>query len=137
MRPSASASHAKLYARYVQWTTDELLAVLHPDEGYRQEAVEVAREILAEREVDPEQPFHQAVFEYLDRKHIEEAERREAPLNLWLRALCAILPGLPAIIVIGIALAEKRQRRAVEALQWMLIGIVGYTAVGFWLGMTW
>ena len=121
----------ELRRRYEQWTDDALLAVLHPQQGYRPAAVDIARAILAERNVDPANPVLSEFFEDLDRQHVEDADWKAAPLSVWLRALCAILPGLPALIVAGINLANGRQTRAVEALQWMLIGIVAYIVLGF------
>ena len=122
---------AELRQRYAQLSSEDLLTVLHPEEGYRQEAVDVAREILASRGVDPGGPAVYELYEDVDRQHRADAERKSARLNPWLRALCAILPGLPAIIVAGINLANGKDRRALEALQWMLIGAVGYTVLRF------
>lgn len=122
---------AELRQRYAQWSSSDLLVVLHPEEGYRPEAVAVAREILASRGVDPTSPDLQDVYEDLDRQHVADAKWKAAPLSPWLRALCALLPGLPAFIVAGINLANGRSTRATEALQFMLIGIIGYTVLGF------
>ena len=122
----ADLDTAVLRQRFLKMSDEDLLAVLHSADDYQPQAVDAARGILIERGVDLAHPATQEVFDSLDRDKVAADERNSASLSPWLRAVCALLPGLPALVIIGLSLADGRKQRALEAVQWTFIGIVGH-----------
>lgn len=123
-------SREELRTRFESLPTEDLIAALHPQAGYTELAIGIAREVLEERGVDLGSQEAKKLTDQLDREFTEAAEISDEPLGVVLRITCLIFCGIPALLIAAIAFAKGQTRRGTEALQWMLIGIVTWTVFG-------
>ncbi len=112
-------------------STDELLAVLHPQSDYLPAAVLTARALLIERGVDLDADDVQRELAQVGADLDLAAREADEPLSVGLKIVCVVFAGFPAMVIAAYNFSKGRRRRGREALDWMVIGILA----GFVLGV--
>lgn len=115
---------AATHARYRLLTDEKLMEIVVGKDGYLPVAVALARRELESRGVSPDEQSRIAgAVEALD----ERSADADRPLPVLAKILCALVPGIIAIIVALIYLALGRKRASIQAFVWMFIGLA------FWI----
>ena len=106
-------------------TDAELLKiVIDQRNDYQPEALLAAEEELARRNLSPEQVS--SAKEELERKKTFDEKRANEPLDMSLKILTAIFPGILQIILSGTYKVEGYDRKARELVRWTLYGFGFY-----------
>ena len=112
-----------LRKRFERTDTEELLRVVHSRPGdYRPEAVELAREVLATRDVALDDPSTQVVLAELEQERAVADDAATRPLESWLKAVCFVFCGIPGILIAVIQSGNGHTRRARDAWIWVGYG---------------
>ena len=111
-----------LRRRYEGWSTEDLLRVIHAPGDYRPEALEIAREVLAVRNVPLDGPAVEMVVAELERERAVAQELADQPLGKGLRVICFLFCGIPGIAIAAYQISKGHTRRAQEAWTWIGFG---------------
>lgn len=104
-------------AVYSRLTDESLILIAHGStDDYRSEAVAVARKELDCRDIPPQE--REALIASASRRRIVEAQ----PLSLGWKIVCALLAGLPALLISAFMMSKGRNRSAWDAVSWFAIG---------------
>ena len=116
--------------QYEGWATDDLLRVVHAPDEYRPEAIAIAREILAIRNVALESPAAEQVVAQLQAAKVLQQQLAGQPLSTTLRLVCVVFCGIPGIAIAAHNDSQGYTRRAKDAWKWVFIGWVTWLALG-------
>jgi hypothetical protein len=119
-----------LKRQYEGWATDDLLRVVHAPDDYRPEAIAIAREILAIRNVTPEGPAAEPVVAQLQADKVLQQQLADQPLSIAVRLVCVVFCGIPGIAIAAYNESQGYTRRAKEAWKWVFIGWLTWLSLG-------
>lgn len=123
----------ELRNRYAALETDELFAIVHTDSHqYRSEAIRVAQEELARRNISSDDAAK--LQQKAETKRKERLDEEGIGLSVGLKILCLLLPGIPALITYAVMEIKGRKRAAREAIVWFCIGIVTWFVLSLCFG---
>ena len=112
----------ELRRRYETWSSEELLRVAHATGDYRPEAVHIAREILAAREVPLDGTVAQEVITTIENERTTADDAAAVPLDLVLRGICFVFCGIAGIAIAVYQGSKGHSRRASDAWTWVGFG---------------
>jgi hypothetical protein len=121
----------ELKRQYEGWSTDDLIRVVHTPQDYRPEAIEIARHILAVRNVAPQSAAEEMVVAQLQTEKLLQQQLADQPLNIGLRLVCVLFCGFPGIAIAAYNESQGHTLRAKEAWRWVVIGWITWMALSF------
>jgi len=111
---------AELKQRFERKDTEALLRVAHARPGdYRPEAVELARQVLATRDVALDDPSTQVVLAELEQERVAAGDEAAQRLSRGLKPLCFVFCGIPGILIAIVQGGNNHTRRAHDAWVWV------------------
>ena len=109
----------ELRRRYESWSTEDLFRVIHTPGDYRPEAVQIARDVLAIRNVPLEGSAVEGLVAELQSERAAAQESAVEPLGNGLRAICFLFCGIPGIAIAAYEMSKGHTRRAHDAWTWL------------------
>jgi hypothetical protein len=119
-----------LRERYAHLSTEELLRVIHAPQDYRQEAIQVAKGILAQRQPQDLDALTTAVIADLSQEQEVRHGLAEEPLGPLAKGLCFVFCGIPGIAFAAYQGSKGKARRSREAWTWVGFGWAARVGLG-------